>query len=456
MRTPSLRRRVTSTGVAVFVVLVLLLDAFVYLTLQARLEETLDEVLATRAELARELSEQYVGAELAERLSMRGVPAAVTTGDGQRLDTESIPRFEAIPPAPPDDPQAPRISTTIAIQDGGSVEIFVSRGGVDATLRRVLLVTLLGTAIAVVAALLLFRRAAAVAISPLDEVVAAARRTAAGRTGERLAPDDPDTELGRFATAYDAMLDSLENALDDTRLTEVRTRRFLDDAAHQLRTPLATVRASVEALLREEDPAVRDLLMASLVREVSRADRLLTSLLTLARLDAGHPLSMAATDLVALAHDEADRCRSIAPHLEVEVDAADAPTTLPIVDADAIREVLANLLDNARRHAADHIVVTVAGGEEGAVELRVRDDGPGLADDDVEHAFQRFASLDGRGGSGLGLAIGRAIAEGHGGALDHEDHSFVLRLPAAAPTEQTAERTSEQTEGATGRGDAQT
>ncbi|WP_052664237.1 HAMP domain-containing sensor histidine kinase [Nitriliruptor alkaliphilus] len=441
MRTPSLRRRVTASGVAVFVVLVLLLDAFVYLTLQARLEETLDEVLATRAELARELSEQHGGIELAERLSVRGVPAAVTTGDGVQLDTESIPRFEAAPPAPPADQRARRLSTTIALPDGGSVEVFVSSGGVDATLRRVLLVTMLGTAIAVVAAVLLFRRAAAVAIAPLDQVVAAARRTASGQTGERLEPDAPDTELGRFATAYDAMLDSLETALEDTQRTEERTRRFLDDAAHQLRTPLATVRASVEALLREEDPAVRDLLMANLVREVSRADRLLTSLLTLARLDAGQPLATAPTDLVALAHDEAERCRSIAPHLAVEVDATHAPTTLPAGDEGSLRELLANLLDNARRHATDLIVVTIAAADEGTVEVHVRDDGPGIADDDVavERAFQRFASLDGRGGSGLGLAIGRAIAEGHGGTLTYEERSFVLRLPAAAPpTERSA------------------
>jgi two-component system, OmpR family, sensor kinase len=429
MRTPSLRRRVTASGVAVFVLLVLLLDVFVYLTLRDRLEETLDEVLATRAELTRELAETFEGAELAERLGNRGVPAVVTTADGDRFDSQSVPRADTAPPAPPDD-GAGRLSTIVDLDDGGSVVVSISRGGVDRTLQRVLLVTLLGTAIAILAAIVLFRRAAVIAIAPLDHVVAAARRTAAGHSGERLEPDDPDTELGRFATAYDAMLDSLEDALAGTRATEERTRRFLDDAAHQLRTPLATVRASVEALLREDDPEVRDLLMASLVREVARADRLLTSLLTLARLDGGQDLRVAPTDLLALCRDEVERCRSVAPHLEVQLEDAGAPDRRPTLAADPIRELVANLLDNARRHADTRIEVAVASRDgDSAIEVRVTDDGPGIPADLTERVFQRFASLDGRGGSGLGLAIGRAIAHRHGGTLTYEAGTFTLRLP---------------------------
>lgn len=433
MRTPSLRRRVTLGGFAIFILLVLLLDVFVYVTLRARLDDTLGEVLTTRADLARELDGLVEGPEeLADRLAASGVPAVVTATDGRRFDTGPVTRFDTGPPAPPGVQRAGRIAQVVELDSGGTAEVFASRGGVQSTLRRFVLVTSLGTLLASLAAVLLFRRAAAVAIAPLDQVVAAARRTAAGHSGQRLEPDDPTTELGRFATAYDRMLDALEDALADTRRTEERTRRFLDDAAHQLRTPLATVRASAEALLREHDPEVRDLLMASLVREVARADRQLTSLLTLARLDGGQEPARAPTDLVALARDEVERCRSIAPHLEVHVVPSDpAPPRLDL-DADAIREVLANLLDNARRHAEGRIEVRVAPEDDGVTAVRVADDGPGIAPEQVDVVFERFASLDGRGGSGLGLAIGRAIADNHGGSLTYEDRVFVLRLPTPA------------------------
>lgn len=431
MRTPSLRRRVTGSGVAVFLLLVLLLDAFVYVTLRARLEETLDDVLATRVELARDLDELFDAEEIADGLGARGVPAVVTTPDGRSFDSEAMPRFEARPPTPPGEDRTSQLSSTVELSDGGTVEVFVSRGGVDSTLRRVLVVSLVGTLLALLVAVLLFRRAARVAMAPLEHVIEAARRTAAGTAGERLEPDEPGTELGRFATAYDTMLDSLEDAVEQTRASEERTRRFLDDAAHQLRTPLTTVRASVEALLREDDPEVRDQLMASLVREVARADRLLTSLLTLARLDAGSPPIVAPVDLRGLCRDEADRCRSMAPHLEVEVVEGPRPGPRAAVDEHAVRDVVANLLDNARRHAASRIEVAVATDGADHAEVRVSDDGPGVPDADVERVFHRFTSLDGRGGSGLGLPIGRAIAQSHGGSLTYEAGSFVLRLPLA-------------------------
>ncbi|MEX0836496.1 MAG: HAMP domain-containing sensor histidine kinase [Nitriliruptor sp.] len=436
MRTPSLRRRVTVSGVVVFIVLVLLLDGFVYLTLRARLEVTLDEVLATRVELVAGLAELVDdGAELAERLGARGIPAVVTTADGQRISSGALPRFDINPPGSPDLPPD-RKTTTLALDSGGSVEVSVSRAGVDETLRRVALVTLLGTAVAAIAALLLFRRSAEVAMGPLDEVVAAADRTAAGRTGERLDPDRPDTELGRFAVAYDAMLDSLEDALERTQRTEERTRRFVDDAAHQLRTPLATVRASVEALLREQDPEVRDLLYASLVREAARADRLLSALLLLARIEGDRTPDRTPTDIAALCRDEVARTGSRSPSIDLDLDIEGDPGR-PAIDGETVREAVSNLLDNARRHAATRVEVTVrADRDAGVTVVTIRDDGDGVPEDRTERIFQRFASLDGRGGSGLGLPIARAIAENHGGSLTYEGGAFILTLPTD-PTVQT-------------------
>jgi two-component system, OmpR family, sensor kinase len=432
MRTPSLRRRVTFSGLVVFVGLVLLLDLVVYVALRVQLEDTLAEVLASRIELVSVLDETLEDdAELATRLAARGVPAVVTSADGERFVADPVTRVEAGPPSAPDDTRLRRISESVELTSGGSVEVLVSRNGADRTLRRTLLAIAIGTVVAIVAAVALFRRSAALAVAPLDQVAAAARRTAAGRTGERLDPDETDTELGRLAVAYDDMLDNLEDALERATDAEARTRRFVDDAAHQLRTPLATTRASVEALLRERDPEVRDLLLASLVREVSRSDRLLTSLLTLARLDAGAPAIRRPTDLVALCRDEVERARSLVPGIEVQLTATGTPVDLLELDEHAVREAVANLLDNARRHAASRIEVVVRGGA-AAAWMEVHDDGPGLDPDAVDRAFQRFASLDGGGGSGLGLPIARAVAEAHGGTLEHDGSAFVLCLPAAA------------------------
>ena len=98
-----------------------------------------------------------------------------------------------------------------------------------------------------------------------------------------------------------------------------------------------------------------------------------------------------------------------------------------------VSEVLANVLDNARRHASRRIDLVVAAADH-TVEIRVVDDGPGLPDPLVERAFERFVSLDGKGGSGLGLPIARGLARAHGGDLTYEG-GFVLRLPVEAPVE---------------------
>ncbi len=101
---------------------------------------------------------------------------------------------------------------------------------------------------------------------------------------------------------------------------------------------------------------------------------------------------------------------------------------LPWLDERAVREILAQLLDNARRHAFSRIVLSAAQAG-GVVELRVGDDGVGLPAGLVERAFERFASLDGLGGAGLGLPIARDLARLHGGDLGYDDGVFVLRLP---------------------------
>jgi two-component system, OmpR family, sensor kinase len=444
VRTPSIRNRVTGSGVAVVAVLLAVFGTFVVLSLQARLESNLDELIAARARIAGELAETYGTERLPELLLSAGIPAIVTDPNGTVRSADPVtPRFGSGPPAAAMGVEPPYEQRLVILDDGTQVEVLATRAGIGATMRSVILLVAAGTLAGTLVALVLFRRVAAYALDPLDDIVAVAGRTAAGEVGARLAPEDPDTELGRLALAYDQMVDGLEAALAEARDTEERTRRFVDDAAHQLRTPLATIRGSVEALLQERDPHVRDRLLANLVREAARANRLLTSLLTLARLDQGRPTDPGPTDLSALCRDELSRTLSLAPHLRIDLDADPASGGTWELDDHATREILANLLDNARRHAASRITVErrlvrdepPGGGDEAGwrLELSVRDDGAGIPDGASELVFERFATLDGQGGSGLGLPIARRLARAQGGDLVLRDGAFVLHLPAERP-----------------------
>ncbi len=239
------------------------------------------------------------------------------------------------------------------------------------------------------------------------------------------------TQQHWMAKTLENTLESLESALQETRESEARSRRFLADAAHQLRTPIAGIRASAETLLRGSSPDDRDRLLLNVVRETSRASRVMTGLLRMARVDQGETLRYLPCDVVGLCAEEVERACSLAPDLEISVRSSTEPSYRPELDPNVVREILTNLLDNARRHAGQRIEVTVTPADD-LVEIRVLDDGPGLCDDQVERVFERFVSLDGKGGSGLGLTIAKRLAEAHDGDLSYEQ-GFVLRLPGTAP-----------------------
>ena len=235
------------------------------------------------------------------------------------------------------------------------------------------------------------------------------------------------TEQRWLASTLDTTLAALETALEEAKASEASSRRFLADAAHQLRTPMAGLRACAETLLRGATPSDRDALLAEIVRETSRASRVMTGLLRMARIDQGAELHLAACDVRELCRDEADRAAVLAPDLDILVESK-GPDRRPRLDGDVVREIVANLLDNARRHAERCITLTLAT-VDGVLQVTVADDGPGLPPGSEEQVFERFVSLDNRGGSGLGLPIARGLARAHGGDLTYETGRFVLRLP---------------------------
>jgi PAS domain S-box-containing protein len=236
------------------------------------------------------------------------------------------------------------------------------------------------------------------------------------------------TEQRRVARLLDDTLQALERALDEARRSDERSRTFLADAAHQLRSPIAGVRACAETLLRATGEEDRDALLADLVRETARAGRLINSLLRLARVDQGSPPQPERCDIVALCRSEVERTQVLVPHLEVALQPGELAEGQPVLDAAAVTEILSNLLDNARRHALSSIQVCISV-KDGTLNILVANDGPKIPEEAVKRIFHRFVSLDGRGGSGLGLPIARGLAKGCGGDLEYDTEGFRLTLP---------------------------
>jgi signal transduction histidine kinase len=233
-----------------------------------------------------------------------------------------------------------------------------------------------------------------------------------------------------------AVLDALRSA----RESEARSRAFLATAAHQLRTPIAALGASVEALLVEGATPGQERLLANLAGEANRLGRLVTALLRTARLDQGEPLRPQPVDLAALCLAEVERARQLSvAECRLTVEPGVPPVVL--LDPDATAETISNLLDNARRHASSLLELRLSPARDRVV-IEVTDDGPGLPAGGEARAFDRFVTLDGRGGTGLGLAIARELAHRQGGDVRYAGKRFLVELPVHAPPDEPAPRRS--------------
>lgn len=243
----------------------------------------------------------------------------------------------------------------------------------------------------------------------------------------RVPVPDGDDEIARLAVTMNAMLERLETGSD-------RQRRFVGDASHELRSPLATIRAAHEIAALHPDSNDAAATSRDVLDELDRLDHLVADLLLLARADEhGLRLRSVDVDLEDLLTHEADRLRKIGP-LTVTVT---APPVRVHGDPVQLARLLRNLADNAARHAEEHVdlSVQIRGGH---VEVAIEDDGPGIPEADRERVFERFVRLDESrtrtsGGTGLGLAIAREITAAHGGSLCVEagvrGARFVLKLP---------------------------
>jgi signal transduction histidine kinase len=215
-----------------------------------------------------------------------------------------------------------------------------------------------------------------------------------------------------------------------------RERRFVADASHELRSPLTRIRSEIEVDLAHPERADPAATQRSVLEEATALELLVDDLLHLARSDAGRaPAVDAAVDLDDIVLRHVARLRADG---RVRVDASDVSAAQVRGDAAALDRAVANLVDNAARHATTTVTLTLAE-HDGAAVLGVGDDGPGIPVGRRDVVFERFARLDDArsrttGGTGLGLAIAREVARHHGGDVtidaEHADGArFVLRLP---------------------------
>ncbi|MEV4169718.1 HAMP domain-containing sensor histidine kinase [Nonomuraea sp. NPDC049709] len=243
------------------------------------------------------------------------------------------------------------------------------------------------------------------------------------------------------------LADSVNRTLARLHAAMSQQRHFTSNASHELRTPIAAIRAEVEDALYAPEETTVSRLGTTVLGSVDRIEAIVGDLLTMARLEARQALDSEPIDLAAFASAEFrsrhDAHKEYAHALE--------PGVVVAGDRAQLSRLLANLLDNAERHAASTVTVRVCrehGAKpntlrfpQGVARLEVLDDGAGIDVDKRELVFQCFARLDtardrGAGGTGLGLPIARQIAQAHGGTLQIEDSftgaRFVLRLPLAA------------------------
>ncbi|MFF6870426.1 MULTISPECIES: ATP-binding protein [unclassified Streptomyces] len=323
---------------------------------------------------------------------------------------------------------------------------------VDDALSTLVLVELSVTGAGLVAASLAGTVLVGVALRPLRRVAATARQVARLplHSGEvalhQRVPEpeaDPRTEVGQVGAALNRMLDHVHSALDARQRSETRVRQFVADASHELRTPLASIRGYAELTRRGHEECGPDTrhALGRIESEATRMTGLVEDLLLLARLDAGRPLSYEPVDLVALVVDSVSDARAAGPghhwSLELPGEAAEVRG-----DGARLRQVLLNLLANARTHTPPGTKVTARVRAEGPDALvEVEDDGPGIPDALLPSVFERFARGDASrsraaGSTGLGLAIVRAVVLAHGGGVTVTSAPgrtvFTVRLPGGA------------------------
>lgn len=431
-----IRLRLTLAFAIAMAVVLLATGLFLYLRLEAALDQAIDQSLRGRADdvaalvrvsgfaLREEGWSRLVDQEanVAQVLNPDGVILDSTPGvGGHRLltDPQLARAAQAMimvdrPLVPGFDDPLRLLATPVQGQDGPVVVIVgASVEEQKEALESLLAQMLLGGPIVLLLASLLGYSLAAATLRPVESMRREAEAVSAAKPGRRLPLPPADDEIARLGRTLNTMLGRLESAL-------ARERQFVSDASHELRTPLAALRTELEiALRRKRTPEEMEAAMRSAEEETERLCRLAEDLLVLARADDGSlPVrqeQLPATELLTAVRERYGRqAADVGRPLQIQ---ADDQLELH-VDRLRVEQALGNLVENALLHGRGRILL-IARRRDGRVELHVRDEGSGFPPEFIERAFDRFSRSDSARqgpGVGLGLAIVDLIARAHGGS----------------------------------------
>ena len=449
-------------------VLAVLLAGFstvVYGTLRHQLMERMDQGLTeeladVRYEVGRAADAPGLLVWLDRRFAHHeGFDFQIARADGTRLFASDrlADRTLPLPPVAPDHPNPPNFETisagqgrwrVVTVRVRGSegpltVQVARSLAEFDHETAELLWAFLLAGPLTVGATLAGGYYLAGRTLAPVERITETARSISGERLDRRVPVANPGDELGRLAATLNEMLDRLERSFAEMQ-------RFTADAAHELRTPLAVIRNEAEVALRtprsvEEYTRV----LEGLLEEVVRLSEMADQLLFLCRQDAGlNPPAHKNVPLDELLRAVTDTMRPVAEAKGLALILGDNPPCAVRGDANQLRRVFYNLLDNAAKYTATGGTVRVAshcvGGE---VVVSVTDTGIGIAAEHLARVFDRFYRVDPSragetGGAGLGLAICRAVVRGAGGTItatsaEGQGSIFEVRFPAADGREGT-------------------
>jgi two-component system, OmpR family, sensor kinase len=438
-----IRLRLTLAFAIAMAVVLLATGLFLYLRLEAALDQAIDQSLRGRADdvaalvrvsgfaLREEGWSRLVDQEanVAQVLDPDGVILDSTPGvGGHRLltDPQLARAAQAMimvdrPAVPGSDDPLRLLATPVQGQDGPVVVIVgASVEEQKEALESLLAQMLLGGPIVLLLASLLGYSLAAATLRPVESMRREAEAVSAAKPGRRLPLPPADDEIARLGRTLNTMLGRLESAL-------ARERQFVSDASHELRTPLAALRTELEiALRRKRTPEEMEAAMRSAEEETERLCRLAEDLLVLARADDGSlPVrqeQLPATELLTAVRERYGlQAADVGRPLQIQ---ADDQLELH-VDRLRVEQALGNLVENALLHGRGRILL-IARRRDGRVELHVRDEGSGFPPEFIERAFDRFSRSDSARqgpGVGLGLAIVDLIARAHGGSAHAANHN---------------------------------
>ena len=346
---------------------------------------------------------------------------------GGREPVNAIPGQGNVPPLRRDDPRVRAQRTVETAQGTITLVAEQSLEEVDSTVESITSALVLGVPLLVALVAGLTWWLTGRALRPVESIRTEAAAITGSTIHRRVPEPANDDEIGRLARTMNSMLDRLEES-------SIRQRQFVSDASHELRSPVASIRAQLEVALRRGPAANWPVVATRVLDEDERLEQAVDELLELARTQESEPTETAEVDLDEVVLEETTRAR------RVPIDTSQVSGGRVLGSERQFARVVRNLLDNACRHAASKVSLTL-GTRDGSVWLVVDDDGPGIPVADRERVFDRFTRLDeGRardaGGVGLGLSMVKAIVERHGGSVVVDDAPLggarlIVQLPAS-------------------------